>query len=113
MLRSRRAWFRDRTQSTPIRQVFAEINQKSLWENTESRSGIGSSLARTAKLRLELPILLQELAVQTLLDIPCGDFNWMYTVPLGHIRYIGADIVEELIIENRRKYRNRKFLVLD
>src|SRR5258707_8039307 len=100
---------RHRMQSTQIRHVFFEIYRKNLWENTESRSGIGSSLARTAKLRLELPILLQELAIQVLLDIPCGDFNWMHTVPLGNIHYIGADIVEDLIIENRRKYKNRNF----
>src|SRR5215510_5182756 len=37
----------------------------------------------------------------------------MQTVPLGNIHYTGADIVRDLIVENRRKNRNRKFLVLD
>jgi hypothetical protein len=38
-----------------------------------------------------------------LLDIPCGDFNWMKLLNLG-VDYIGADIVGELIAENRRRF---------
>lgn len=105
--------FRHRKQTAHMRQIFSEIYRKNLWENTESRSGIGSSLARTAKLRLELAVLLQELHISTLLDIPCGDFNWMQAVPLGNIHYIGADIVEDLILDLRQKYKNLNFLVLD
>ena len=40
----------------------------------------------------------------TILDIPCGDFNWMQNVDLSGIKYIGADIVEEIIKNNKNKY---------
>jgi hypothetical protein len=49
-------------------------------------------------------VLLRELRVRTLLDVPCGDFHWMRTVDLTGIRYIGGDIVPEMIAANQRDY---------
>lgn len=96
---------------------FTYIYRSNLWAGPESRSGVGSSLAATARLREELPPLLHRLGVASLLDIPCGDFHWMEQVPLEGIRYIGADIVEELVQENRRRHQDpegrRRFLRLD
>ena len=43
-------------------------------------------------------------APASLLDAPCGDFNWMRHVPLGGVSYTGADVVPELIARNRRDY---------
>ena len=40
-----------------------------------------------------------------MLDIPCGDFNWMKNIDLNSIDYTGADIVEELIEKNRENYK--------
>ena len=39
-----------------------------------------------------------------MLDIPCGDFYWMNRVDRGDVNYLGADIVRDLIRENKRKY---------
>src|SRR5262249_50405949 len=46
---------------------------------------------------------------------PCGDFNWMRHVPLPGIRYLGVDIVRELIDRNRRLYADetRQFHLVD
>uniref|UniRef100_UPI002157A42F class I SAM-dependent methyltransferase n=2 Tax=Pseudomonadota TaxID=1224 RepID=UPI002157A42F len=55
--------------------------------------------------RTELPHLLREFNIRSVLDIPCGDFNWMRHVDLGGVHYIGADIVPELVEHNRRTYR--------
>jgi len=57
--------------------VFAEIFQRNAWASRESVSGTGSELGRTYHLRRELPVVLSELNVRSLLDLPCGDFNWM------------------------------------
>lgn len=96
---------------------FTFIYHTNLWAGPESRSGVGSSLAATARLREELPPLLRRLGVGSLLDVPCGDFHWMARMDLGEIRYIGADIVEELVAENRRLYQDRdgrrRFVRLD
>ena len=56
-----------------------------------------------------------ELRAQSLLDIPCGDFNWMRHVTLDAVQYIGADVVAELVSANQRRYGNdrRQFQHLD
>ena len=54
--------------------------------------------------------------IMSILDLPCGDFNWMQKVDLSKIDYVGADIVEELINKNIRQYKekaNLKFKVIN
>jgi len=95
--------------------VFSEIYRRNIWGDSESVSGRGSSLARASTMMSHLPPLLEELRAGTLLDAPCGDFNWMRFTKLGAVKYIGADVVPELIARNRRLYgdEGRKFVVLD
>jgi hypothetical protein len=52
---------------------------------------------------------------ESLLDAPCGDFNWMRYTELGPVTYIGADVVPDLIARNEQRYGrdDRKFMVLD
>ena len=85
-------------------QVFKDIYQNNRWEGTASISGTGSGLDRTGVIARELPPLLRELGVRTMLDIPCGDFNWMKNVDLTGISYTGADIVQELIRADSARY---------
>lgn len=98
-----------------MRSTFAPLYTENRWGDEESVSGPGSSLARTAKLRRELPVLLQEIGAKTLLDAPCGDFNWMKDMQLGVEQYIGVDVVPDLIARNQNLYGNdqRQFLILD
>ncbi|MBE3065278.1 MAG: class I SAM-dependent methyltransferase, partial [Spirochaetes bacterium] len=85
-------------------QVFATIFRRNFWSGSHSRSGPGSDLAQTKSVRETLPRLLNELRVRSLLDLPCGDFYWMSRVDLDIDKYIGADIVEELIGANTRTF---------
>jgi hypothetical protein len=96
------------------KQVFSNIFARNWWNNAESRSGWGAELQRTVSIRAELPKFVLHHSVQSLLDAPCGDFHWMRHVhwPSG-FRYVGGDIVHDLIIENRRKYPDVDFLELD
>ena len=107
---AQRAWRRP-----SLRKVFSEIYHQNLWKDPESVSGRGSTLARTRVITSQLPPLLRELGAKTLLDAPCGDFNWMRYTDLGEVRYIGADIVAELVLRNRRLYgsEGRSFVLLD
>jgi len=93
--------------------VFSEIYRNNSWADSESVSGRGSTLAHTVIIRKVLPALLNELGAKSILDAPCGDFNWMQHVDLGAIEYLGADVVPELIRQNRLRYPGREFLVLD
>jgi hypothetical protein len=48
-----------------------------------------------------------------MLDIPCGDWNWMRTVNLKGVQYVGADIIPGLIQRNRLMFQDHEFQVLD
>jgi hypothetical protein len=96
---------------------FKAIYDTGVWKVGKEEipdSGEGSSLEATSVLRTELPRLLDDLQVHALLDIGCGDFNWMQHVNLRQ-QYVGVDIVESVIARNRKLFSgpNRSFLVLD
>lgn len=95
------------------REVFQDIFAGDVWTHGGSKSGCGSSLRQTEALRAALPGFLHKHGVRSLLDIPCGDFNWMQHVDLGGIGYVGGDIVPDLIDENRRRFPDVDFRVLD
>ncbi|MEA3444084.1 MAG: class I SAM-dependent methyltransferase [Bacteroidota bacterium] len=97
------------------KELFSLIYARNLWGNDESVSGPGSTLHATNKIRDTLPRLFNRLEIKSILDIPCGDFNWMKHIALGNIHYLGADIVPELIEKNQQLYRtkNRDFITLD
>jgi len=96
-------------------EIFSAIYRNNSWLDEESVSGRGSTLAHTVVIRSALPIVLNSLGAQSLLDVPCGDFNWMRHVDLKGIEYVGGDVVPELIAQNRLKYQSEKrsFRVLD
>lgn len=99
----------------PIEQVFTEIYEGNRWGNPETISGVGSTIDQMKHIIGQVDSVIAELGVVSLLDIPCGDFNWMKQVNLSTLEYIGADIVEEIIAVNNEKYKslNINFLKLD
>ena len=98
-----------------LEERFARIYETNLWADAETRSGAGSSLDNTASLRAALPPVLRRLNARRLLDVPCGDFNWMSQVDLSGIDYIGGDIVESIVEANRERFesRTRSFVKVD
>jgi len=98
------------------RKTFQKMFHGNDWGSSESVSGPGSTLAATQSIRSSLPELLKRLEVKTLLDAPCGDFNWMPHVLRDlDMDYIGGDIVPELIERNSARFGGErvKFRVLD
>jgi hypothetical protein len=95
--------------------VFTNIFLTGAWGSDESKSGPGSDLKNTVNIIREIPILLKKYNINTILDIPCGDFNWFKHVSLTNISYIGADIVKDVIVSNNLKYKsnNINFIQLD
>jgi hypothetical protein len=98
----------------PAVALFSEIYNKHIWVG-ESRSGVGSGLENTKNIRNELPTLLANLDIRSLIDCPCGDWNWMKHVDLSGINYIGVDIVHDLIEKNKQLYQKEgvSFMVAD
>lgn len=96
--------------------IFQKIYEHNWWGSSESRSGPGSTLAYTVRLRPCLERLLAELKVRTFLDAPCGDFNWMRHIRLpDQTCYLGGDIVAPLIknLHNEHGGPRHSFQVID
>ena len=82
-------------------------NKLNYWNNEESVSGRGSDLESTNNIRHKLPQLINQFKVTSILDAPCGDFYWMNHVMKNlKIKYLGGDIVTEIINENNEKYKS-------
>ena len=67
------------------------------WGGKDFLSGSGSNLIQTKTINQELPKIFLEFNIITVLDIPCGDFYWMRVLDLRNIKYLGADIVREIV----------------
>lgn len=104
-------FFKRRYKSSSVEDIFTDIYKTNSWGCKDSRSGPGSDLIQTKTIREKLPELFKKLKIISLLDIPCGDFNWLSKVDLSFISYMGADIVSENVNHNNKKYamKNRKF----
>jgi hypothetical protein len=103
---------RDTTDS--LQGAFTEIYRRRSWTG-ESVSGPGSDDAETAAIREALPAIFRELSIRTLVDVPCGDANWITRLGYPFDAYTGIDIVAALVadIAERHAGAGRTFLVGD
>jgi hypothetical protein len=114
-----RQWFRVRELAflrshRGRKEVFAAIHAGNLWGNPETASGFGSTIGATEQARAGLQKLIAEHDIRSILDAPCGDFNWMRALQYDG-DYVGADIVAGLVADNQRRYGNdrHRFVELD
>lgn len=93
--------------------VFSEIfrnGEWGKWGRDESVSGPGSSLESTKNIRMHLPKIFKLFKIRSIIDAPCGDFNWMRAVPLDtNVLYTGIDIVPALVRNNKEKYGTEQY----
>ena len=99
--------------AAPLAQRFVSAFDQNAWKDLESVSGPGSTLSYTTELRATLPALMRALGCRSMLDAPCGDFNWMRAVDLEGIAYTGADIVPSMIGALQGQYPQHRFMELD
>lgn len=101
--------------SREMRRVFTAIHTDRTWGDAESVSGPGSTQARANAFLSELIALVRRLGCTTLLDAPCGDFNWAQPLADTVAQYIGVDVVPKLIAENRNRWSSpsRHFICRD
>jgi len=71
----------------------------------ETKSGPGSERAFTQRTRQFIGDLIQRRGIRSILDAPCGDFNWQHMIPGFDLlqRYTGIDIVPALAPANRAR----------
>lgn len=94
--------------------AFTAAYEYNLWSGRESRSGTGSDKVETREVVPALISWLKDNEIKSMVDLPCGDMNWMPEVlDAVSIDYTGCDIVPEIIKENRKRYPQYNFRILD
>jgi Methyltransferase domain len=100
----RRLFRRAPAPRSEMERVFQSIHDSNAWGCEGSPSGPGSTKERGADFADALLAVLRQLGCRVLLDVPCGDFNWIGPVAEAMDRYIGADILPEPVNRNRARY---------
>ncbi|MEM8933655.1 MAG: class I SAM-dependent methyltransferase, partial [Acidobacteriota bacterium] len=100
---------------TTMRETFTRIVEDNAWGDPESLSGPGSTVARTAAFLDSLVDLLARFEIESLLDAPCGDGNWIGPVVNAVEQYVGLDIVPELVAMSSKRHAGpgRRFVCAD
>ena len=96
-----------------LEQKFTEVYKTNIWKGKETVSGTGSDIENTLILQEKLIELIDSLDVKILIDAACGTLNWQkYMLPklVKVKKYIGIDIVAEIIKENTNKYGNSNMI---
>ena len=86
-------------------------NGNSLPRKFVSVSGHGSNIGTDQYKQLinNFTNLIEKYQINSILDMPCGDFLWIKEVVKNkNIKYLGIDIVEELIKNNNLKFKDEK-----
>ena len=100
-----------------MKEIFKSIIDNKVWRGGrgETICGSGSTLHFTASLRSALEDFFIQAKIASILDAPCGDFNWFNAVSMPNVNYIGMDIIDSLISDNIKKYDHpaRKFICGD
>lgn len=74
---------------------------------TQTPNGPGSYRENTAAVSQWLPAIIELYDIHSMLDVPCGDLNWMRHVDLeGLERYYGWDVEPKLISDNEIQFGN-------
>ena len=98
------------------KKIFTSIYKSKHWVHSDnisneivSVSGPGSNLNKGAFIKINFfKKIIKDLKIKSILDMACGDFLWMNKIiEQTNINYLGIDIVEELINENRNKYKKK------
>ena len=97
--------------------VFNSIYKSNYWNksksfnpNIQSYSGPGSipNSIQTNSLITNLEKFFLKNNIKNILDAPCGDCAWIEKTFKLNIRYTGIDIVNELILNNKEKFKKNK-----
>lgn len=94
---------------TQLKSIFSDIYKGDLWSmgQQESKSGLGSSLKYTQNIRETLLKVVNEYNIKNIVDTSCGDWYWMKLIrDKLPCKYVGIDIVSDLIENNTKKYGN-------
>lgn len=93
----------------PGADVFSDIYRGNVWNGVETRSGPGSGVAATARIRDVLLQLVDRFGIRSVVDAACGEAFWQPELP----GYLGLDVAEEAIAVARQRHPDWQFEVHD
>ncbi|MGH9196957.1 MAG: class I SAM-dependent methyltransferase [Acidimicrobiia bacterium] len=103
-LRGRRATPASPDDSIAARDYFTQVYQQNYWGGDVSKSGVGSE-GDFAKQKANLAkAIIAEYGISSIVDLGCGDFNWMKDLTPQIQRYHGVDVVPELVRSNVSRF---------
>ena len=95
---------------------FSPVYRYKVWSGggrMGSSSGPGSNLEVTVGFRRAILDFIDSGIVRRIVDVPCGDMTWMGTLlPTLRdrgVKYLGMDVVDGLVQENRAKYGTEEY----
>jgi len=95
--------------------IFENIYENKKWginfANMGS-SGPGSHISQVKEYMLILQEFLDNNNVKSVIDIGCGDFQFMRHMNLKNVQYTGIDCVEKLIIFNKKHFEKENITFL-
>lgn len=77
--------------------AFNEIYAKNAWTNG---SGPGSHPAACGPLITFLQMFLRENRIRSMVDFGCGDWQFMSSISLQGVSYVGLDVVDSVLARN-------------
>tara|TARA_B100001250_G_scaffold391264_1_gene391961 strand:+ start:1127 stop:1726 length:600 start_codon:yes stop_codon:yes gene_type:complete len=94
---------------------FEDIYKNNKWGGQNSRSGTGSEGAPALQKCDLLNNIIEQLNIESILDIGCGDLYWMKDVlhKNPNINYTGVDVVKDLLDTNKTNNPKHTFELLN
>ena len=115
--RLRREQLRERNRRLSAKEVFTQIYRDNEWhgETDEFFSGHGSRPAMAAPYCEAVAEFIATQGIRSVVDLGCGDFRVAAGLQRTRVRYVGVDIVDELVERNQVRYgsENISFLCRD
>lgn len=75
-----------------VHEVFSRIAESNSWGSAETISGHGSTLEACRSILEQFPGWLSRYHIRKIVDLGCGDFNWMRCADLSAVEYDGYDV---------------------
>lgn len=94
----------------PVAAVFREVYEHNLWGGREGTfySGPGSESHAAAAYSAGIRSFIISRNIRSIVDLGCGDFRVARSFLTADVSYIGVDVVEPLVQQNRALYQSEK-----
>jgi SAM-dependent methyltransferase len=90
-----------------LKDTFTKIYKNKNWQDIYgTESGPGSSIECSKPYLDFLQEFCNSYSIKSILDLGCGDFNLMRYFDFVGIDYLGIDVVDHVIVNNKQLYEN-------